>query len=84
MPMSQVPNPPRTQTITVAHTKRDIPASVIRKPSTSSGTVLAARCCQLACRTGAKTMPHRPSVVSGLMPLESSLPPSSWSISSTR
>ena len=71
LPISQVPKPPRIQMIAVAQTNRDNPASVIRKPSTSSGTVLAIRCCQFACNTGAKMMPHRPSVFSGLMPLRS-------------
>jgi len=34
-PISQVPRPPRIQMIAVAHTKRESPASAIRKPSTS-------------------------------------------------
>ena len=71
LPISQVPKPPRIQMIAVAQTNREIPASVIRNPSTSSGTVLAIRCAQLACRTGAKMMPHKPSVVCGRMPLVS-------------
>ena len=71
LPISQVPKPPRIQTMAVAQTNRDNPASVIRKPSTSAGTVLAIRCSQLACSSGAKRMPHRPSVSSGRMPLSS-------------
>ena len=84
LPISQVPKPPRIHTIAVAQTNRDTPASVIRNPSTSSGIVLAIRCCQFACRTGAKMIPHRPSVSSGLMPLTSRECRLSWSISSTR
>ena len=83
-PMSQVPKPPRIHTIAVAQTNRHSPASVIRKPSTKSGIVLAIRCCQLACKTGAKTIPHRPSASSGLMPLSSRECRVSWSISSMR
>ena len=43
LPISHVPKPPRIQTIAVAKTNRDNPASVIRKPSISAGTVLAIR-----------------------------------------
>ena len=40
-------------------------------PAPAAGTVLAIRCSQFACSSGAKMMPHRPSVSNGLMPLSS-------------
>ena len=61
---------------------RDSPASVIRKPSTSAGPVLASRCCQFECSNGAKMIPLSPSVSSGRMPLSSRLWPVSESKSS--
>ena len=83
LPISHVPKPPTIHTIAVAHRNRDSPASVTRNPSTSAGPVLAARCAQLACSSGAKRIPHRPSVSSGRMPLSSSRCPLSWSNAST-
>ena len=53
----------------VAKMNRDIPASVIRKPSTSAGMVLAIRWSQFECSSGATAMPHSPSDSSGRMPL---------------
>ena len=82
LPISQVPKPPRIQTIAVAKMNRDMPASVIRKPRISAGTVLAIRCSQFACSSGAKRMPHSPSVSSGRMPLSSRRWPDSESKSS--
>ena len=83
LPISQVPTPPTIQMIAVAKMNRDMPASVIRKPSTRAGTVLAIRCSQFAWSSGANKMPIRPSDSNGLMPLLSRRSPLSWFKTST-
>ncbi|SHX21010.1 Uncharacterised protein [Mycobacteroides abscessus subsp. abscessus] len=71
LPISQVPTPPSSQMMAVANRKRATPAAAAKKPSTKAGTVLATRCPQLACSSGAKRTPSRPSVSRGRMPFSS-------------
>jgi hypothetical protein len=59
-PTSHTPTPESTQIVAVTANHCAMPPAMARKPNTRNGTVLASRCGQPPCSSGAQMMPPRP------------------------
>ena len=81
-PTSHTPTPEITQIVAVTISHCAMPPAIARKPNTRNGTVLASRCGQPPCSSGAHTMPPSPDSERDTMPSLSSDSPVSWSTSS--
>src|SRR5215213_4832967 len=82
-PISHVPRPPMTATVTTTATVRARPPSAIVAPSTRNGIVLPIRWPQPACRNGAKAMSGSVSTSRGWMPFASRRAPAASRTSTT-